>query len=340
MLSNLIRLLDKGGLPIHLVFHITYRCNSKCKTCFLWSQLNPKINDELTTKEIDKISKNFKNILWLQIGGGEPFIRRDVPEICSSFSYVDNITIPTNCLLSVKRAMEEILIGNDTSNFIITLSLDGVGKLHDEIRGIAGNFEKFNKNYVELDKLRDRFPNLELSVNTTISNLNCSHLLEIRDYVRNNLDVKMHSFEFLRGNPKNRSVHLPDLGTCEKINNMIMSNIRFYDYGKQFSSKIIKKIKLHEQDIIFRTMSERKKQIECCAGRLSAVINPYGDVFACEDIGDKMGNLREVSYDFSRVWYSDRASIVRKKVKNCFCTHSCFNFINVIFSKRELLKTL
>lgn len=83
-------------------FAVTYRCNSKCQNCNLWQK---KPENELTLSEIDEFfSVNrgiFKDVKSIQLTGGEPFLRSDLPEIAGIVS--KNIPgcmvwIPTNGL--------------------------------------------------------------------------------------------------------------------------------------------------------------------------------------------------------------------------------------------------
>lgn len=85
---------------------------------------------------------------------------------------------------------------------------------------------------------------------------------------------------------------------------------------------------------IEKTYSERKGDLriyDCHAGLTGCHIDPLGNVYACltsiEDIGDDsyfMGNLREFNYQFDELWYSEKASRVREKVKKCVgCFSGC-----------------
>ena len=54
------------------------------------------------------------------------------------------INIPTNGILpSIPEQVQRIAESCPSSRLIINLSLDGIGEKHDIIRGVAGNFEKF-----------------------------------------------------------------------------------------------------------------------------------------------------------------------------------------------------
>ncbi|MDP8235291.1 MAG: hypothetical protein P9M08_06945, partial [Candidatus Erginobacter occultus] len=69
--------------PIYLVFFITEKCNADCKHCLLGG-IHPG-TDELTIDEIEKVSRSMDDFLFLLPTGGEPFLRKDLPEIVRIF---------------------------------------------------------------------------------------------------------------------------------------------------------------------------------------------------------------------------------------------------------------
>jgi len=86
-------------LPLNLTVSVTYRCNSRCLTCNAWK----KKADEFTAEEFDRTFRSIGTApYWVTMSGGEPFLRRDLVEICSS-AYTrcapGIINIPTNSLM-------------------------------------------------------------------------------------------------------------------------------------------------------------------------------------------------------------------------------------------------
>lgn len=342
MLKYISRMWNKSGLPIHIIYHTTYRCNARCKSCFLWKEIETKNEDEeLEVDEIRKMRRTLKDILWLQIGGGEPFLREDLPEVCNVFADTDTIAIPTNCIdpERIEYKVKEIL-KNITSRLFLVLSLDGLEDTHDEIRGVKGNFNKVLETYQRVNRLRSRYPNFKIGINTVIMEENKNEITKIIDYVKRFFLLDMHAFEFLRGNPRSNLSSLPGIQKCRELIPIIKSCISSYNYGGGWRGKVLKKVKLYEQDLILQTLQKNRKQIDCLAGQLSAVINPYGDVYFCEIVDGRIGNLRDFGYDFKKLWSSDKAQDMRKRLKDCFCTHSCFYLVNSLFSPNILAKVL
>jgi MoaA/NifB/PqqE/SkfB family radical SAM enzyme len=184
-------------LPISLTVSITNVCNSRCQTCNIW-KLYPKDKElkkekELELWEYEKIFSNLgKNIFWYTLSGGEPLIRKDVVDIADLMKKHNDpkiLIIPTNAIQTDKilTRLKEILKIMGDSSVIINLSLDGIGKRHDEIRGVSGNFDKLMKTYKGLTDLKGNFPNLEVGIHSVVSRFNVHDIPELYLWVKENL---------------------------------------------------------------------------------------------------------------------------------------------------------
>lgn len=328
----------ENKLPIHLILEVTSRCNAKCATCFNWKKTDSEHRDP-SIEELSMISKSLGKLLWFSPTGGEPFLRNDLDEVIKIFvknNSPHSISIPHNGLLPKKVSeMCEKILRFYKGNFILTLSLDGIGDLHDKIRGVKGNFKKFQESYAQLLPLTKKYKNFNLGINTTVNSINKDNLKEIIRYVKT-LDVSSHTIEFIRGCSRDSEIAAPDLKFYLKNKKMIKSAMfgkTYYDYG--LASKFLKAAKLYYHDLATDTMKKKTQVIPCYAGRLSAVIDCYLNVYPCE-LYKKVGNLREYNMDFRKLWNSKQANIIRKEIKNkqCYCTHSCFQFVNILFNPR------
>jgi MoaA/NifB/PqqE/SkfB family radical SAM enzyme len=68
-------------LPFSIVISVSYRCNSKCKTCDVWR----KPNDDMSLEEWDKtFAKIGKGPVYFTFTGGEPFMRPDTADLALS----------------------------------------------------------------------------------------------------------------------------------------------------------------------------------------------------------------------------------------------------------------
>ncbi len=203
----------------------------------------------------------------------------------------------------------------------------------------AKNFSPFSL----VNPLRKKYPNLSVKVHTVITNKNYKDLNEIISYVKK-LKPDIHTFDFVRGNVRNKEVELPPISDIEEIIKKI--KVVYKDYmgfkGMSIHSKIMQKyskaIMLYYNDLFLKMLNNRKQVIPCYAGEMNVVIDPYGNVSFCE-LRDSFCNLRKLDYNFKRVWDSPLAKKQRAEIKDrkCFCYHPCYQFINIIFNPFEIV---
>ena len=97
-------------------------------------------------------------------------------------------------------------------------------------------------------------------------------------------------------------------------------------------------------ELTYKTYEENKYTTPCYAGNLSGVMYPEGDVYPCEILDDshKIGNIRDFNLDFKKLWLSQKAKkevdFIRKT--KCFCTHECFNSVNILFNPKNYLEII
>lgn len=339
-------------LPLNLTVSVTFKCNAKCKTCYIWEkyQGNPELaKKELKTEEFEKIFKSLgKTPFWITLSGGEPFIRKDLVEICESI-YRNNepkiINIPTNGILSkkIEKDTSAILEICEKTNIVVNLSLDGVGERHDEIRGYKGNFEKAMDTYERLHALKNEFKNLTVGVHSVISVFNINDLEEIYDFVKNNLKPDSYITEIAE-----ERVELGTIGSgvtpngeeYEKTINFVEEKIRDdFSSGGRFP-KVVQAFRLNYYELVKRVLKERRQVIPCYAGWASGHVAANGDVWFCCIKADTIGNLRDVNYDFKRVWFSEKANEIRESIKKgeCYCPMANVSYTNMLCDFKTLFK--
>jgi radical SAM protein with 4Fe4S-binding SPASM domain len=91
-----------------------------------------------------------------------------------------------------------------------------------------------------------------------------------------------------------------------------------------------------QRRLIYRTAKEKRRLIPCYAGKLNLVVTESGDVYPCELLEKKMGNLREYDYDINKLLASQDARRVVAEIKSnaCCCTHECYFITNILFNPR------
>ena len=323
--------------PRILTLFITSACNARCRHCFYWDKLNH--NDDLTLDEFKNLSLSLRKIDKLLISGGEPFLRRDLPEILRAFvdnNGVESISIPTNGLLPdlISVQTRRLLDAVEGRSVTICFSVDGREEHHDKLRGVPGNFRKLVESYNRVKCLQGEYPNLILRISTTVTKQSCEELTALFDVMPSTFEgVNSPSINLLRGNPPDGSLMLPSNEDILKLYEKKASK----SPGRQ---SILRRIADRLTFLVaFENLRQARQVIPCEAGRLVGVVEHDGAVRHCELL-PAIGNLREAS--FGEIWNSNTAREARRRIVEgkCHCTHECYTFPSLMANPLHGVKLL
>ena len=123
-------------------------------------------------------------IISVTLTGGEPLLRTDLVEIvrkCAALGY-DDVTLLTNGVLLTANRAEELLEAGVTT---VNISLDGIEKIHDEIRGLKGVFGKITSALKLLADLKQKkYRYLKVNINLTLMKPNLPDVIAVANLVR------------------------------------------------------------------------------------------------------------------------------------------------------------
>lgn len=152
-----------------VILAITYQCNSRCQMCGIWKKIEP---EKISLNMVEKIPGDLKDI---NITGGEPFLHQDIVEIVKILNHKSpnaSIIISSNGFakeLIISKIKEIIKI---KPNIGVAISIDGIGKKHDEVRGVPGGFKKSVDTIEELKKIGVK----KLRISFTLGDYNIDQL--------------------------------------------------------------------------------------------------------------------------------------------------------------------
>ena len=171
-------------------------CNSACQSCN--AGLSTKIGS-LETKDYIKINNvslfnklPMEQVVELDLNGGEPTASPAYKKLLTDLPVnVKIIRVNTNgsrLLPNIKKILDKNI------KLIVTLSLDGVGNVHDYVRWPITwkNYTSIVAQYVEL---KEQYSNLTLEAWTTVHSLNVENFDAIVDYA-NQMHLN-HDWAFL-----------------------------------------------------------------------------------------------------------------------------------------------
>src|SRR5437764_4779657 len=331
------------ALPMNLTISVSYRCNSRCKTCNVWQ----RPNDDFTIEEYEKTFASIgRDAYWFTFSGGEPTLRKDLPEmVAAAYRHCRPgiINIPTNGIQDkiIPARIERIVQACPQAEVIVNLSLDGVGLKHDEIRGVKGNFERAMRTYAAFKEFKTRYKNFTLGVHTVISNFNVDAFPELCEFVQSKLKPDSYITEIAEERVELDTVGLGITPTAEKYSVAIDTLLESMRAQKLTGvSQVTQAFRRQYYELVKRTLREHRQVIPCMAGVASAQIAPNRDVWTCCIRAESMGNLREHDYDFARLWRTAKAHPLRRSIKagECYCPLANAAYTNMLIHGPTLLK--
>jgi MoaA/NifB/PqqE/SkfB family radical SAM enzyme len=309
-------------LPTALTLSPSPRCNSRCLTCNIWM----KRENELKLDEWEKVLRSLgRSPYWFTVSGGEPFMYKNIVEICRmAYAYCRPgiINIPTNSILStIPDKVRAIAESCPDAQLIVNLSLDGVGERHNFIRGVADNFAKFERTLGALLDLRDSLPNLNLGIHSVISVFNVDHIDELIAYADQS-GADQFITEIAEPRVELDTVGLPITPDKESYAQAIDKLLRYIE-KRRFKgvARITEAFRIEYYKFVKRVLEQQDQVIDCYAGWANAHIYADGTVWPCCVRADNLGNLRDHNYDFKAIWFGETIKTVRRSIaaKECHC---------------------
>jgi MoaA/NifB/PqqE/SkfB family radical SAM enzyme len=331
------------ALPVNITVSVSYRCNSRCKTCNVW--LLP--NDDLTVEEWTRVFESLGSApYWFTFSGGEPTLRKDLPDMVEQayrHCRPGIINIPTNGIQDkvIPGRIERVLQAAPESEVIINLSLDGVGLKHNEIRGVRNNWTRAMSTYGRLQKLKKQYKNLTLGVHSVISTFNVDSFPELCEFVQRELKPDSFITEIAEERVELDTVGLGITPTAEQYTVAIDTLLEGMRERKLTGiAGVTQAFRKQYYEIVKRTLREHRQVIPCMAGVASAQIAPNGDVWTCCVRAQSMGNLREHNYDFGSVWRTGKAGELRRSIKagECYCPLANAAYTNMLTHEPTVIK--
>jgi MoaA/NifB/PqqE/SkfB family radical SAM enzyme len=281
----------------------TFVCNFSCPFCAFSADLNQH-RDELTLAELTSVARGLGRVLVLHIGGGEPFVRRDLPEVIAAFTRhtgVRKVEIPTNGW-SAERIGEQvrrILELSPGLRLNVRISLDGVGALHDRVRARPGSYVAAVETMGALKEMARTYPRLSTGVCQTITAHNQDAALATYRTIRDELKPDAVVVNVCRdGSQEDRaSLDVVPERYTEVIREMNadVGSGRWWNYPRKnwFQSAFLNGLHATVWELIARELSSGRPNVTCAAGRRRAlIVYSTGEVAFCE-LGSPVGNLRD-----------------------------------------------
>ncbi|HKX46413.1 MAG TPA: radical SAM protein, partial [Planctomycetota bacterium] len=336
--------LARRGPPLHLTLFVTGACNLRCRHCFHWREVADSVPGP-SLEQVEKLALSAARLgplLWVSFGGGEPFLRRDLPELARAFGRhgLRHLAIPTNGLVARQHeSIERILAENPDTYLSVSVSFDGPPAVHDAIRQVEGGHARAVESVRALLAQRGDRANFGVGVIVTVTRENqavlAAHLEELVQELRpDNVTINL-----ARGTALDESLLEVDLDRYREVvaakrSLMERGLLPYFDFP--LARLAVARDRLMYEHVERVARGETEPHLPCTAGRLSAVVFESGEVHPCEILGRPLGHLADHDWDLERLWRTAEAERLREEIvaTRCRCTWECAQADNVLFNPR------
>jgi radical SAM protein with 4Fe4S-binding SPASM domain len=279
----------------------TYRCIAHCQMCHVW-KYPTKSEEEIKPEILNKLPP----LSFCNITGGEPFLREDLGKIVHLLKRrAKRMVISTNGYFT-----DKILdLVRENRQIGIRISLEGLAKANDELRGVQDGFDRGLRTLLELQRMGVQ----DIGFGITVSDRNARDMLELYQMAKSmNLEFAtavVHNSYYFHKHDNAISQKEEVIACFRKLIEELLRTRRVKNwYRGYFNYGLIHYIR------------GNPRLLPCGAGEDMFFLDPRGEVRPCngmdsDSLDNSMGNLNGNS--FEEIWKGPRAIRLREKVKNC-----------------------
>jgi MoaA/NifB/PqqE/SkfB family radical SAM enzyme len=256
----------------------------------------------------------------LNISGGEPTTRNDLPEMVELFHRhlprLRKIGINTTGLTPHRAIpmLTRIVEFCATQGILISIrvSLDGIGDIHNQVRDVKNGFDKACKTIDAMQALADRHDNFQFGIAATIFGTNMEDAENILAWARTkNLDVVFNMLRFT-----DAMLHNKDLQQTIGFKEREEAFMRKFFLERVQEESILSGqafMYLHYADMI---ANGYQRTMPCPFQSQGLLLNPNGDLHYCEN-SEKLGNVLDDAA--SALYFKAESLAHREHLKDKVC---------------------
>lgn len=312
--SNFVR----SAPPWKLSVALTYWCQYRCVTCNIWRK---QPSDELDLAEIKTFIDQNAGFSWVDLTGGEIFLRKDLEEILLHLTKVWRslavLHYPTNGYLTnrivdLTNRVRKVFRGR----LVVTVSLDGPEHLNDRIRGVAGGFQ----HQIETFRRLSDIPHVEVVFGFTLSKHNVRSYRATLEACRARLPGL--SADRFHLNLAQTSAHYysnQGAGDLTPSPEDVLATIAEHRIdrrpGRGFERHVRERFLQGLESFVRSGVTPQR----CHALRSSCFIDPWGVVFPCISYSRPLGSLRETGMKLGPIWGEQGTRRVQREIWDYEC---------------------
>ena len=258
---------------------LTYRCNERCRHCYLDLPSEQTALRELPENEwlkvVDQLARmGCMNVL---VTGGEPTLHPAFLAVCERIIERGMLCDVYTNGMAISDSLFNSLCKLPINSISVSL-YSGSPTFHDTITGVRGSFEK---TLATLLRFKDAGINVYAKVPVFQSHL--------EDFFAAKELGRKHGFRVMAS-----TILVP--GHSGKTRNPMMMNAAEY-------RTFLEREAIPDTCVEKTVLAEKHRNEPCCqAGRSTLCISPWGDVMPCNSFAHICGNVRKMS--LSQIWRS------------------------------------
>jgi MoaA/NifB/PqqE/SkfB family radical SAM enzyme len=317
----------KAIRPTVLIYNCTFVCDARCEMCGNW-----KMGDRKSDMTLDQLDGVMAHDFWgavenLNISGGEPTTRNDLPEMVELFHRrlprMRKIGINTTGLTPHRAIpmLTRIVKFCAEKNLLLSVrvSLDGIGDIHNQVRQVKQGFDKACQTIDAMQALAREHANFQFGVAATIFAMNMQDAENILAWSKSKgLDVVFNMLRFTENMLNNKG-----------LEEQIRFRQREEDFMRKFFiDRVSEESVLSGQSFMYLHYADMiangyQRTMPCPFQSQGLLLNPEGNLFYCEN-SEKLGNVLDESADALYFNVANLAHRERLKEKTCpTCLSPC-----------------
>ena len=293
---------DKAPMPTDVSIITTYRCQMQCKMCDIWRNPTNRL-EEIKAKELEMLP-SFK---FVNITGGEPFVRRDLDEIVEVMMGKSPRIVISTSGWHTERIFR---LAERFPNIGIRVSIEGLSQKNDELRGREGSFDRGLRVLLTLKEMGIK----DIGYGCTVSNHNSEDMLWLyrlsRELGMEFATAAFHNSYYFHKDDNVITNKDEVIGNFHRLIEMLLKENSPKSWFRAFFNLGL-----------INYIRGKPRMLPCEAGSANFFIEPYGEVYPCNGLEERywkesMGNIRTAE-SFEALWNSEQAQKVRGLVRTC-----------------------
>jgi MoaA/NifB/PqqE/SkfB family radical SAM enzyme len=290
--------------PHNAIIAVTLNCNARCTMCDIWKN---DMHGEAGPEVFARLPSSLRDV---NISGGEPFLRKDLPEILAAIKSTNphaRLVISTNGFQPARtKELLPAILGIDPK-VALRVSIDGLDGTHDTVRGIPGGFKKCVQT---LELCRAAGIN-DLGIGFTLLEQNVHELENVHQFAEERglqLSITIATDSAIYFGAGKESMRPQNSHAVRQaFSHVIDTQLRKFDLKENFRGWFNRTmLEYHESN---------KRPFSCDGGSGFFYMDSHANIFLCHILSVKIGNLIETPWN--ELWASHEADMAREVAAHC-----------------------